>query len=68
MPRNESGVSLASGIYEEIPEDVEVRSAKSNKHTSHVYENPMDLIMECSNRFSNHLLYRLEDILKGKSP
>lgn len=47
MPRNESGISLASGIYEEIPEEVESKP----KQVVHVYENPMDVVLECSRRF-----------------
>lgn len=41
MPRRESGVSLASGIYEEIL-DVPPKS-KDTSH--HVYENPIDIIL-----------------------
>lgn len=54
LPRNESGVSLASGIYEEIPEEIENKPKQSvaGKHTSHVYENPVELILECSRKFS----------------
>lgn len=42
LPRPESGVSLASGVYEEIPE---VASDKPNKNNSagHIYEN-LDLL------------------------
>lgn len=43
MPRRESGVSLASGIYEEI---LDVPSkVKLNDTSHHVYENPIDIIL-----------------------
>lgn len=52
IPRNESGISLASGIYEEIPDDHEYISGASNtKHASHVYENPSDVIIELRKKF-----------------
>ncbi|CAG9864138.1 unnamed protein product [Phyllotreta striolata] len=50
LPRNESGISLASGIYEEIPDDHEF-TPKSSKHASHVYENPAEVIFELRKRF-----------------
>lgn len=40
--RRESGVSIASGIYEEISEDI---PEKQIKQTMHVYEDPVDLIL-----------------------
>ncbi|KAF5280327.1 hypothetical protein FQR65_LT03136 [Abscondita terminalis] len=49
IPRGESGVSLASGVYEEIPELVpEVKTIPScnlysNSHMMHLYEDPQDL-------------------------
>ncbi|KAJ8934482.1 hypothetical protein NQ314_013357 [Rhamnusium bicolor] len=47
LPRRESGVSLASGIYEEIPDDYPKISPNKNdpKYTNHVYENPLELIL-----------------------
>ncbi|CAH0551732.1 unnamed protein product [Brassicogethes aeneus] len=43
LPRRESGVSLASGIYEEIPDDY---VTKSKKKESHIYENPLEMILD----------------------
>ncbi|XP_028142156.1 uncharacterized protein LOC114336048 isoform X1 [Diabrotica virgifera virgifera] len=51
IPRNESGISLASGIYEEIPDDYERKTTSHSKHTSHVYENPADVIVELRKSF-----------------
>lgn len=51
MPRNESGISLASGIYEEIPDDYESTSSVNSKHSSHVYENPSDIFVELRKTF-----------------
>ncbi|KAJ8963288.1 hypothetical protein NQ318_018755 [Aromia moschata] len=47
LPRRESGVSLASGIYEEIPDDhsESFHNKASSGETSHVYENPLELIL-----------------------
>ncbi|XP_050305419.1 uncharacterized protein LOC126742696 [Anthonomus grandis grandis] len=51
IPRNESGISLASGIYEEIPENHQTTVKKDEnvltdlKYQSHIYENPLDLII-----------------------
>lgn len=42
LPRRESGVSLASGIYEEIP-DLPPKGKSDVSH--HVYENPIDVIL-----------------------
>ncbi|KAG5877671.1 hypothetical protein JTB14_013916 [Gonioctena quinquepunctata] len=47
IPRNESGISLSSGIYEEIPDDPK---DVPKKHISHVYENPLELILSCENK------------------
>ncbi|CAG9765710.1 unnamed protein product [Ceutorhynchus assimilis] len=52
MPRNESGVSLSSGIYEEIPDDYQ--STNQNNHNSltdlkqlsHIYENPFEMVFD----------------------
>lgn len=45
-------MSLASGIYEEIPEEVESNPKQPIKIVSHVYENPLELVWECSRKFS----------------
>jgi hypothetical protein len=51
LPRRESGISLASGIYEEISEEpVKSPSPKTN----HIYENPIDLILDVSSKFKKH--------------
>ncbi|XP_019868524.2 uncharacterized protein LOC109597311 [Aethina tumida] len=44
LPRRESGVSLASGIYEEIPDDHVTKVTK--KKESHIYENPLDMMLD----------------------
>lgn len=53
IPRGESGISLASGVYEEIPEtlpdDKKNQNANENVnlyingHMAHVYEDPVEL-------------------------
>ncbi|VEN62640.1 unnamed protein product [Callosobruchus maculatus] len=49
IPRNESGISIASGIYEEIDE-TQIR-VRIQEHVNHVYENPLDIILESKNRY-----------------
>nr|CAH7736996.1 unnamed protein product [Callosobruchus chinensis] len=49
IPRNESGISIASGIYEEIDE-TQIR-VRIQDHVNHVYENPLDIILESKNRY-----------------
>ncbi|XP_074042460.1 uncharacterized protein isoform X2 [Leptinotarsa decemlineata] len=49
LPRNESGISLCSGIYEEIPDDLEAKQV-TPQPIAHVYENPVDLILESKNK------------------
>lgn len=44
LPRRESGVSLASGIYEEILENPD-EAIISKEAINHVYENPIDVIL-----------------------
>lgn len=47
-PRRESGVSMASGIYEEIPEGPSIHKSKEKNDSSlgiHFYENPIDIIL-----------------------
>lgn len=44
MVRRESGISLASGIYEEIS-DVPPKS-ENFAYINHIYENPVDLILK----------------------
>ncbi|XP_030759477.1 uncharacterized protein LOC115884897 [Sitophilus oryzae] len=51
LPRNESGISLASGIYEEIPDEPPntqptVKKDLDNHHLCHVYENPLEMIFD----------------------
>lgn len=52
IPRNESGISLASGIYEEIPDDHESSNQNNQnsladlKHQSHIYENPFEMVFD----------------------
>lgn len=53
IPRNESGISLSSGIYEEIPDDHQSTNESNNKSTtidyknlSHIYENPFELVLD----------------------
>ncbi|XP_019755911.2 uncharacterized protein LOC109534625 isoform X1 [Dendroctonus ponderosae] len=53
IPRSESGISLSSGIYEEIPEDHQSTnqsntktSAIDYKHISHIYEDPFELVLD----------------------
>ncbi|XP_008195061.1 uncharacterized LOC100141786 isoform X1 [Tribolium castaneum] len=48
LPRRESGVSLASGIYEEISEDA------VKPLTNHIYENPIDLILDINSKLKKH--------------
>ncbi|RZC37907.1 uncharacterized protein BDFB_005810, partial [Asbolus verrucosus] len=51
LPRRESGISLASGIYEEISEEpVKAASPKTN----HIYENPLDLILDIDLKLKKH--------------
>lgn len=45
IPRNESGISLSSGVYEEILEDIE-KTPLASKFLNHVYENPLELISD----------------------
>lgn len=51
LPRRESGVSLASGIYEEISEDI-IKSPLTV--TNHIYENPIDLILDLNSKLKKH--------------
>lgn len=47
LPRRESGISISSGIYEEIPEDVDTLPSKKlvlAEFINHVYENPVDVL------------------------
>lgn len=57
IPRPESGVSLASGVYEEISESTspEPQPIKNNfnPNSFHVYENPHDIILNDSERKLN---------------
>ncbi|XP_018578635.1 uncharacterized protein LOC108916816 [Anoplophora glabripennis] len=47
LPRNKSGISLASGIYEEIPDEPKKSPKnKDTKYTSHIYENPLEVILD----------------------
>ncbi|KAL1513867.1 hypothetical protein ABEB36_003209 [Hypothenemus hampei] len=43
--RNESGISLSSGIYEEIPDNHPSSNQDNMKFQTHIYENPLDLIL-----------------------
>ncbi|KAJ8971493.1 hypothetical protein NQ317_013132 [Molorchus minor] len=47
LPRRESGISLASGIYEEILDDCSVKTPRKNaiNHSFHIYENPNFIII-----------------------
>ncbi|KAJ8924220.1 hypothetical protein NQ315_007011 [Exocentrus adspersus] len=46
LPRNKSGLSIASGIYEEILDEPKITPSNKNnsKYASHIYENPIEVI------------------------
>lgn len=45
LPRPESGVSLASGIYEEISDNPSEKSKKTDVN-AHIYENLDDVVLK----------------------
>ncbi|CAH1968033.1 unnamed protein product [Acanthoscelides obtectus] len=66
IPRNESGISIASGIYEEIDE-TQIKE-RIQEFVNHVYENPLEIILESKKYFKPPPLppRRLESPLKSK--